>query len=64
MEESNIKPVLKRAEALIEKLQDPPELIEQMFEKWREGFKVVYASGDHAKERLLLKNGYRTLAIV
>ncbi len=24
-------------------LQDPPELIEQMMEKWREGFEVVYA---------------------
>ena len=24
-------------------LQDPPELIEQMLEKWREGYKVVYA---------------------
>ena len=26
-------------------LQDPPELIFQMVEKWREGFDVVYTSG-------------------
>jgi polyisoprenyl-phosphate glycosyltransferase len=24
-------------------LQDPPELISEMIEKWREGFDVVYA---------------------
>ena len=27
-------------------LQDPPELIPELVEKWREGYDVVYASGE------------------
>ena len=30
-------------------LQDPPELIGEMFEKWREGFEVVYAVRAHRR---------------
>ena len=26
-------------------LQDPPELIEEFYHKWREGFEIVYANG-------------------
>jgi glycosyltransferase involved in cell wall biosynthesis len=36
-------------------LQDPPELIEQMLEKWREGYKVVYAKRRSRKGETFLK---------
>ncbi len=31
-------------------LQDPPEVIENLIEKWKEGFQVVYAIRQHRKE--------------
>ena len=47
-------------------LQDPPELIEQMLEKWREGFKVVYAKRRSRKGETFIKEwishfGYRVI---
>lgn len=36
-------------------LQDPPELIHQMIEKWREGYEVVYARRASRKTDSLLK---------
>lgn len=39
-------------------LQDPPELIPSMVEKWKEGFKVVYAVRQKRKESLLLRVCY------
>jgi polyisoprenyl-phosphate glycosyltransferase len=36
-------------------LQDPPELIEQMVAKWREGFDVVYATRAHRDGESLLR---------
>jgi len=47
-------------------LQDPPELIEPMLEKWREGFKVVYAKRRSRKGETFLKTwishvGYRVI---
>jgi len=44
-------------------LQDPPELIEAMVEKWREGYKVVYAKrrsrkGETYPKRLIAHLGY------
>jgi dolichol-phosphate mannosyltransferase len=47
-------------------LQDPPELIEQMLEKWKEGFKVVYARRRSRKGETFLKTwishfGYRVI---
>jgi dolichol-phosphate mannosyltransferase len=36
-------------------LQDPPELIEPMLEKWREGYKVVYAKRRSRKGETLFK---------
>ena len=36
-------------------LQDPPELIEQMVAKWREGFDIVYASRAHRDGESLLR---------
>ena len=48
-------------------LQDPPELIEQLLAKWREGFEVVYAqrrarSGESLMKRATAFVFYRTLA--
>jgi glycosyltransferase involved in cell wall biosynthesis len=45
-------------------LQDPPELIPQMVEKWREGYEVVYArrvsrDSDEASKRLTARLFYR-----
>jgi polyisoprenyl-phosphate glycosyltransferase len=45
-------------------LQDPPELIEQMVAKWREGFDVVYATrarrdGESALRRFTARHFYR-----
>jgi len=47
-------------------LQDPPELIEAMLEKWREGFDVVYATRRSRQGESWLKRGtarlfYRSL---
>ncbi len=48
-------------------LQDPPELIEQMYEKYKEGFKVVYAKrvsreGETWFKKFTAKMFYRILA--
>ena len=48
-------------------LQDPPELIEQLLAKWREGFEVVYAqrrarAGESLMKRVTAFVFYRTLA--
>lgn len=45
-------------------LQDPPELVPQMVEKWREGFDVVYAQRKNREGETLIKKtiaywGYR-----
>jgi len=47
-------------------LQDPPELIEEMLSKWREGYKVVYAKRRSRKGETFLKTwishfGYRVI---
>jgi glycosyltransferase involved in cell wall biosynthesis len=47
-------------------LQDPPELIAQLVEKWREGYDVVYAtrrsrSGESWLKRLTASTFYRTI---
>ncbi len=47
-------------------LQDPPELIEPMLAKWREGYKVVYAKRRSRKGETFLKTwishfGYRVI---
>ena len=47
-------------------LQDPPELIEQMLEKWQEGFKVVYAKRNAPNGETILRKwisyvGYRVI---
>jgi len=47
-------------------LQDPPELIEEMLAKWREGYKVVYAKRRSRKGETFLKTwvshfGYRVI---
>jgi len=47
-------------------LQDPPELIEPMLEKWKEGYKVVYAKRRTRKGETFLKTwisyfGYRVI---
>jgi dolichol-phosphate mannosyltransferase len=47
-------------------LQDPPELIAQMVERWREGFDVVYAQrrtrkGETLAKRLVSAVGYRLI---
>lgn len=39
-------------------LQDPPELITELIEKWREGFEVVYAVRKKRKEGLLKRAAY------
>jgi polyisoprenyl-phosphate glycosyltransferase len=39
-------------------LQDPPELIAALIEKWREGFKVVYAVRRRRKEGLVKRTAY------
>jgi dolichol-phosphate mannosyltransferase len=48
-------------------LQDPPELIPELLERWREGFDVVYAkrrsrSGETPLKRLVAWLGYRVIA--
>jgi polyisoprenyl-phosphate glycosyltransferase len=47
-------------------LQDPPELMESMIEKWRDGFKVVYARRRSRKGETFIKEwvsyaGYRVI---
>lgn len=47
-------------------LQDPPELIKQMLEKWKEGYKVVYArritrKGESVFKRVTAKGFYRLM---
>ena len=47
-------------------LQDPPELIEEMVAKWREGYEVVYAQrrsreGETAIKRAVAKLGYAVI---
>src|SRR5688572_204823 len=47
-------------------LQDPPELLEEMYNKYREGFRVVYAKrkqreGESAFKRMTANLFYRTL---
>ena len=39
-------------------LQDPPELISDLIEKWREGFEVVYAVRKKRKEGILKRVAY------
>lgn len=39
-------------------LQDPPEVLLQMIEKWREGYDVVYGIRQNRKEGLFLRTGY------
>ena len=36
-------------------LQDPPEVVLEMMEKWREGYDVVYAQAAHAGGRDVLQ---------
>lgn len=50
-------------------LQDPPELIEQMLEKWREGYQVVYAKRRSRKGETFVKEwishfGYRVINMI
>ena len=39
-------------------LQDPPELIKDLIEKWREGFEVVYAVRKKRKEGIFKRAAY------
>lgn len=39
-------------------LQDPPELIPQLIERWKEGFEVVYGVRTKRKENVLKRLGY------
>lgn len=50
-------------------LQDPPELIEPMLEKWREGYQVVYAKRRSRKGETFIKEwvsyfGYRVINMI
>ncbi len=49
-------------------LQDPPELIPVMYEKWKEGFDVVYATRSRRRDRFLKRSTaylfYRVLGAV
>lgn len=40
-------------------LQDPPELIESFYEKWREGYQVVYGVRTTRQAPLILRIGYK-----
>lgn len=40
-------------------LQDPPEVLPQFIEKWREGYDVVYAIRKERKEGVLKRAGYK-----
>jgi glycosyltransferase involved in cell wall biosynthesis len=39
-------------------LQDPPEILHQLIERWRQGYDVVYAQRKNRKEGLLKRAGY------
>ncbi len=41
-------------------LQDPPELLQEMFRKWKDGYEVVYAVRASRKENLLKRLAYKT----
>lgn len=41
-------------------LQDPPEMLYQFMDKWREGYHVVYAIRRKRKENFVKKIGYKT----
>jgi dolichol-phosphate mannosyltransferase len=41
-------------------LQDPPELIEQMHARWREGYHVIYGERSSARARRVSSCGART----
>ena len=41
-------------------LQDPPEELHRFFEKWREGYHVVYAIREKRKENWFKRLGYKT----
>ena len=50
-------------------LQDPPELIPELVERWREGYEVVYAqrrtrTGETLPKRIISHLGYRLIARV
>lgn len=40
-------------------LQDPPEFVPRLFEKWREGYQVVYAVRRSRKENIMKRVAYR-----
>lgn len=40
-------------------LQDPPEFVPRLFDKWREGYEVVYAVRRSRKENILKRAAYR-----
>lgn len=40
-------------------LQDPPELIEQFYEKWRQGYDVVYGRRIKREASLLMRGAYK-----
>ena len=39
-------------------LQDPPEIVPQLVERWRDGYDVVYAVRQHRKEGPLKRFAY------
>jgi glycosyltransferase involved in cell wall biosynthesis len=45
-------------------LQDPPEVILQFIDKWREGFQVVYAIREKRKEHVLKRMAYHSFYLV
>jgi len=45
-------------------LQDPPEVIPQFIEKWREGFQVVYAVREKRKEHAVKRLMYRSFYLI
>ena len=45
-------------------LQDPPEFIPKLLEKWEEGYEVVYAVRESRREGLLKRIGYKFYYIV
>jgi glycosyltransferase involved in cell wall biosynthesis len=45
-------------------LQDPPEVIPQFVEKWRQGFQVVYAIREKRKEHFLKRSLYHAFYLI
>lgn len=45
-------------------LQDPPEVIPQFVDKWREGFQVVYAIREKRKEHVLKRAIYHSFYLI